>query len=294
MASGLLKATSRVADNATVQVRIALQRWWDELRATPRAMEPLRLTRFGRKAYSQHDEDGILLEIFKRIGTGDRRFIEFGVEVGRECNTALLLMDGWSGLWLDGSASHVTEARRNQAVAVSEGRLSVQQSMVTAENIDATLSTWAGASTDVDLLSIDIDGNDYWVWQAIATVRPRVVVIEYNATYPPPVRFVTAYDPAFTWDKTNYQGASLSALEQLGREKGYALVGCSLSGANAFFVREDELTGLDGQARFHAPFSAAEHYEPPRYELSALPFGHAPRFGINAAPRPPSATKTTP
>jgi hypothetical protein len=294
MASGVLKATSRVADHARVQVRIALQRWWDELRASPRASEPLRLIRFGRKAYSQNDEDGILLEIFNRIGTRDRRFIEFGVETGRECNTALLLMDGWSGLWLDGSATHVSEVRRNHAVAISEGRLSIQQAMVTAENIDGLLGAWAGGAQDIDLLSIDIDGNDYWVWQAITTVRPRVVVIEYCATYPPPVEFVTAYDPAFAWDGSNYQGASLSSLEHLGREKGYALVGCAISGANAFFVREDELNGPDGQARFHAPYTAAEHYEPPRYDLSGLPSGHPPRFGINAAPRPLSATKTTP
>lgn len=276
-----------------VQRRIALQQWWDDLRASPRALEPLRLTRFGRKAYSQNDEDGIILEIFRRIGERDRRFVEFGVQTGAECNTALLLMAGWSGLWLEGSGRYVREARRIHRPALDEGRLTVRETMVTAENIDALISEWAGGPGEIDLLSIDIDGNDYWVWQAIETVRPRVVAIEYNAVYPPPVEFVVAYDPAAAWDHTNYHGASLSALEALGARKGYALVGCSLAGANAFFVREDELTGAKGKARFHAPFTAAEHYEPPRHELAGLPTGHPARFGINAALRPP-AMKITP
>jgi hypothetical protein len=136
----------------------------------------------------------------------------------------------------------------------------------------------------VDLLSIDIDGNDYWIWEAIGAVRPRVVIIEYNAAYPPPVAFVAEYKADRVWDGGNYHSASLASLEALGRAKGYALVGCNLSGANAFFVREDELTGSDGQPRFAAPFTAANHYEPPRYDLSGLPSGHPPRFGVNAAP----------
>jgi hypothetical protein len=137
----------------------------------------------------------------------------------------------------------------------------------------------------VDLLSIDVDGNDYWIWRAIKSVTARVVVMEYNATYPPPVDFVRAYDPAARWGRDNYYGASLSALEKLGRKLGYALVGCSLSGVNAFFVREDLLKGPDGAARFHAPFTAREHFEPPRYELALLTTGHPPHFGENAAPK---------
>jgi hypothetical protein len=256
-------------------------------------MEPLRLIRFGRKAYSQNDEDGIVLEIFQRIGERDRRFVEFGVQGGEECNTVLLLMGGWSGLWLDGSSRHVQSARRIHAAAIEDGRLTITETMVTAENIDGLIADWAGGAGEIDLLSIDIDGADYWVWRALEAVRPRVVVIEYNAAYPPPVEFIVPYDPAFAWDGSNYHGASLASLERLGAEKGYALVGCCLSGANAFFVREDELAGADGKPRFQAPYTAANHYEPPRYELSALPHGHPPRFGINAAPTPPAA-KTTP
>lgn len=290
----MLAGTKRLVDQMKVQRRITVQRWWDELRASPRAMEPLRLTRFGRKAFSQSDEDGVILEIFARIGERDRRFVEFGVESGVECNTALLLMAGWSGLWLEGSAAHAAKARERHGPAVAEGRLTVRQAMVDAENIDGLIAGWAGDGGEIDFLSIDIDGNDYWVWRAISAVRPRVVAIEYNAVYPPPVEFIVAYDPAAGWDGTNYHSASLASLEKLGREKGYGLVGCCLAGTNAFFVREDELTGEDGKPRFHAPYTAAEHYEPPRFDLASLPSGHPARFGINAALAPPSATKTTP
>lgn len=291
-------AIKRGLGHAQTLQRIALERWWDDLRASPRAMEPLRLIRHGRKAYSQCDEDGIILEIFNRIGEGDRRFIEFGVETGVECNTALLLMAGWSGLWLEGSPAAVETAKTLHAVAVSQGRLTVEPAFVTAENIDALLGGWAGgradAPADIDLLSIDIDGNDYWVWEAIVAVRPRVVVVEYNAGYPPPVPFVVEYKADRTWGRDNYHGASLKSLELLGRQKGYALVGCCVSGANAFFVREDELTGPDGLDRFAAPFTAANHYEPARYDLTGLPSGHPPSFGVNAAPTlPPSSLSGT-
>jgi hypothetical protein len=266
--------------------RVALARWWDELRSTPRALEPLRLTRFGSKTFSQNDEDGILLEIFNRIGMRSRRFVEFGVQGGVQCNTALLLAAGWQGLWLDSSAPDIDQVNRNQADAVSAGRLKVINAMVTAENIDALIGDWRediALEDELDLLSIDIDGNDYWVWKAIERVRPRVVVIEYNASYPPPLDFVIPYRPDAVWNETNYFGASLSMLEKLGRAKGYSLVGCSLTGINAFFVRDDELAGEDGTVRFHAPFTSAEHYEPPRYGLCDQTFGHKPGFGPNFA-----------
>jgi hypothetical protein len=267
---------------------VEITRWLEELRRTPRALEPLRLTRFGQKAFSQSDEDGMILEIFKRIGVQGRKFVEFGVEEGVECNTALLLVDGWHGLWMDASARHVSRIRTRHGRAAASGALATRLAAIDAENIDGLLAQWSGGSpaapAQIDLLSIDIDGNDYWVWQAIKSVSARVVVIEYNATYPPPVEFIRAYDPAALWGRDDYFGASLTSLEKLGRDLGYALVGCSLSGANAFFVREDALTGPDGAARFHAPYTAEEHFEPPRYQLTWLQAGHPPRFGENAAP----------
>jgi hypothetical protein len=252
------------------------RRWFEELQASPRAREAGRLTSHGFKIFSQSDEDGIIQEIFRRIGTTDRRFIEFGVEDGTESNTRLLLMLGWTGLWLDGSPENVRRMDE-RAEGASTAAL-----FITAENIDGVLGKWAGgtpeAPAEIDLLSIDIDRNDYWIWQAIRSLNPRVVIVEYNASYPPPIQFVVPYQPEATWDGSNYFGASLSSMVKLGHEKGYALVGCNLAGVNAFFVRNDLLSG------FHEPYTAEEHYEPPRYELGlALRSGHPPKFGDNGA-----------
>src|SRR5207249_8244926 len=97
-----------------------------------------------------------------------------------------------------------------------------------------TLFERAGFSGEIDLLGIDIDYNDYWVWKAIEVVQPRVVVIEYNATLRPPLSLTVPYAPTASWNGSNYYGASLEALVRLGRTKGYRLVGCSMSGINAF------------------------------------------------------------
>jgi hypothetical protein len=233
-----------------------------------------RLLSYGFKAYSQHEEDGTIQEIFRRIGTGNRSFIEFGVETGVECNTVNLLLHGWSGLWLEDSAKYVKAIRKNLRGYIDAGKLAVAEALVTAENIN-TLISKNGPAGEIDLLSIDIDGNDYWVWKAITAVKPRVVIIEYNATLRPPLSVTVPYDPGRQYNGTNYFGASLTALTSLAQTKGYRLVGCNFSGSNAFFVR-NEL----GQDAFHEPATAENHYEPPRYFFAALQGGHRPCPGI--------------
>ncbi len=239
-----------------------------EIRATPRFSDPRRLLRHGYKMFSQNQEDGMIAEVFERIGTGSRRFVEFGVQDGLECNSAFLLMQGWSGAWIEGSAADAARAK----AAFASYPVEVVNDFVTVENADALISLLAGGE-ELDLLSIDVDTIDYWLWKAIVSVRPRLVVIEYNASWPPFLRKTVAHDPGMEWDGTNFSGSSLGALEALGREKGYCLVGCSLAGVNAFFVRED----LVGD-HFCAPFTAENHYEPPRYELAGA-FGHRAGMG---------------
>jgi hypothetical protein len=241
----------------------------EALAKTPRFNDPLRLLASGYKVYSQNQEDGMIAEVFRRIGVTSRRFIEFGVENGLECNSAFLLLQGWRGAWIEGSADNAAEARR----AFAGYPVEVVNSYITVENADAMISGLS-AGEQLDLLSIDIDTIDYWIWDAIRTVRPRLVVIEYNAALPPFLRKTVALDPAMVWDGSNYSGASLGALVALGRAKGYSLVGCSLAGVNAFFVRDDLLGD-----HFCGPFTAENHYEPPRYELSG-PNGH--RAGMGA------------
>jgi hypothetical protein len=123
------------------------------------------------------------------------------------------------------------------------------------------------------LLSIDIDGNDYWIWKALQQYKPRVVVIEYNAMFPPPVRWVQKYEAAFAGDGTSHYGASLESLELLGAALGYRLVGCTLGGVNAFFVRDD-----CSPEAFAQPATAENLYEPQRYFLLRPP-AYQPRFG---------------
>lgn len=219
--------------------------------------EPLGLQAYGFRAFSQCDEDGIIAEIFRRIGTTNKRFIEFGVGDGRVNNTILPLLQGWHGAWIEASADHLALA----AGRFKQYPLETVNALVTTKNADALVTGLSGG--ELDLLSIDVDGNDYWLWKAIKSTSARVVVIEYNAVFPPCMRKTVAYDPEFAWDGTTYFGASLGALEALGREKNYSLVGCSSSGVNAFFVRSDLVSG-----KFAQPYTAAEHYQPARYALS--------------------------
>jgi hypothetical protein len=269
----LVQLTHHTAVQSERAVQIQLLRLWNEELAKPRHADPKRLLRYGFKVYSQCDEDGILQEIFRRIGTKSRTFVEFGVESGIECNTVKLLMEGWNGLWLDGTAANLAQIRSTFNSQIAEGRLRAIESFITAENINSLIQQ-GRLSGEIDLLSIDIDMNDYWVWKAIEIVKPRVVVIEYNATLRPPMSLVVPYNPAQTWNGSNYFGASLEALTRLGREKGYRLVGCNFNGGNAFFV--DESCAGD---HFLDPPTAEEHYEPPRYFVVPVQSGHPVQLG---------------
>lgn len=233
----------------------------DMLRHDPRYADPRRLNHFEHKVFSQFGEDGIIQEVFRRIGCTNRFFLEIGAQVGIENNSANLLLQKWSGCWMEANPECVATLRQGFAPLIDKGRLRVVESLVTAGNIEALLAE-ASVPSEFDLLSIDIDGNDYWVWNAIQRYRPRVVVIEYNSNYPPPTEWIMPYNPTHVWNHTAFFGASLSSLVQLGTEKGYTLVGCNLGGANAFFVR-DELMG----DHFIGPFTAEQFFEPLRYFL---------------------------
>ena len=222
--------------------------------------------------FSQSGEDGISEEIFRRVGTTNCHFVEFGVENGLETNTTNLLVKGFHGAWIEADSRANQLIKEQFATLIDKRQLHLQQSFITAENIQDLLAN-AAVPEELDLLSIDIDGNDYWVWKAIERYRPRVVVIEYNGTFRPDVRWIMKYEPTFAWNKSTYFGASLKSLELLGAHKGYRLVGCNFVGVNAFFVRDDLV-----QDRFAAPFTAENHYEPPRYHLIRKT-GHPRGFG---------------
>jgi hypothetical protein len=199
-----------------------------------------------RCLYSQNGEDGILAYLFARIGAEDFRFVEIGIGNGEECNTANLAISfGWKGLMMEANENSAFYAqqffRRMSALPPK-----VVAGKVTPENINGLLKE-NGFTGSIDLLSLDIDGNDYWVLQAIDVVRPRVLVLEYNTSYGPTRSLSVKYDPDFDPKKYHpagwYHGASLTALTKLAKSKGLGLIGCDSRGVNAFFLREDLLGG---------------------------------------------------
>ena len=195
----------------------------------------------GFRAYSQTNEDGILLYLFALLGTTDRRVVELCVEEGIECNAANLIVNhGWVGLLFDGSERNIAAARRFYARCRDTWIKppDLVSAWITAENVNTLLQTH-GFTGEVDLLSIDIDGMDYWIWKAIECLRPRVIVVEYSNGFDPGQAVVCPYDADFgrAGKPLGQAGASLAALVALGRAKGYRLVGCNQFAFNAFFVR---------------------------------------------------------
>jgi hypothetical protein len=269
--AGIERRLSNLGVFASAALPMQTERALREILALPEYADPRRLERFGRKVYSQNDEDGIIDEIFRRIGAGSRTFVEFGVSDGRECNTLKCLLEGWRGLWIEAGSTFCDTIRGVFPEQLASGALELTQSIVTAENIDGLIAaSRVGRSGELDLLSIDIDGNDYYVLQAIRSVRARVVAIEYNAKFAPPMDLVIAYDPRHAWDGSDYMGASLQALTNLAGRLGYQLVGTNITGANAFFVRSD----LAGD-RFFQQATAEALYNPARYwATSGLTAGH--------------------
>ncbi|MEM2160074.1 MAG: hypothetical protein QXN55_03875 [Candidatus Nitrosotenuis sp.] len=252
-----------------------------------------------KKIYSQNGEDGIIEFIFSKIGTTNKFSVEFGVGDGFECNTVYLLeKKNWKGLMMDYGADQQIQwenvvkkvaspsflfspngmqrsakflqkiMKRSKRSANFKRDIKIEK--VTAENIQQLFHKY-NVPKNFDLLSIDIDYNDYWVWKAITDYAPRVVVIEYNSSIPPTESKVVPYDPNASWDGTNYFGASLLALKNLGLSKGYTLVGCESRGVNAFFVQSGLVEGIK--------IKDIEYlYRPPKYGqiINGAHIGHPP------------------
>jgi hypothetical protein len=196
------------------------------------------------RLHSQNDEDGITLALFMIAGTGERRFAEIGCGPNGGTSGFLAKELGWSGLMVDGDSDKVSRLR----ASTSPTRVQTLVRMIDASNINDILRE-AGLTGELDLLSIDIDGIDLWIWEAIDAVDPRVVVIEYNSSLGADRSVTIKYEPAFTRRGLgNYYGASLRALVHSGRRRGYRLVAVEPRGVNAFFVRSDiapELPEID-------------------------------------------------
>lgn len=254
------------------QIRADLGREaYERILADPRHADARCLVRYGAKTFSQNDEDGVIAEILHRIGVTNKKFVEFGVGDGLENNTAALLCEDWRGLWIDGSKQQVEAIRQGLPRTIASGQLVVEQSFITRENINDLIGKHFRG--EIDLLVVDLDGNDAHIAGAIDCVSPRVLVVEYNAKFLPHVDYCLAYNPTHVWRGDDCFGASLKHWERRLGKKGYSLVGCTPAGVNAYFVRNDLLGD-----KFLPPFTAEQHYQPPRYYLAGLVSGHRPAY----------------
>jgi hypothetical protein len=201
---------------------------------------PLRLAELESSLLSQNGEDGLLEAIFQVIGFQTRSVVEFGFAATEASFLNLALAHDLEAYFMDGSPGTCRLASALFRV-MGRRRLHVTRSFITAENINQVIAGM-GLSGELDALSIDVDGNDYWIWRALEVVSPRLIVAEYNDRLGPSAAVTIAYDPSFDFTRSPhefYQGASLTALVGLASEKGYRLIGCESSGTNAFFLRKD-------------------------------------------------------
>jgi hypothetical protein len=200
---------------------------------------PQRLTAHRFRLRSQNGEDGVTLALLREVGSTVGRFVELGCG-DNGGNTGFLAEElGWSGLMVDGDDAKLATLR----ATVSPERVDVVQAWITAETVNDLIAAH-GLEGEIDVLSIDIDGNDYWLWKQIDVVSPRIVIVEYNSMFGADRAVVVPYDPEFRRRgvpglKGTYYGASLQAHTMLGRSLGYRLVAVEARGANAYFLRDD-------------------------------------------------------
>lgn len=211
-----------------------------------------------RSVWSQHGEDGVLEALMEKVSSAEKYIVEFGAYDGIcMSNSRYLIHDqGWSALLIEADPRFY---RRLRALYENSPSVTTRKSFVTPENINGLFAD-AGVPRDFDILSIDIDSIDYYVWEALTEFSPKIVVVECNASIPPDREYVVPKEKAMEYSGTSREGASILSLYALGRRKGYHLVYAELSGANLFFVHEDHIDHI--AARGIGP---ADVYQPPQF-----------------------------
>jgi hypothetical protein len=269
--SGLLLSPERLrrelelAERTTVGSKTTQLRLKYDWQAMVRRKEPL--PSFGDvefRAFSQNGEDGILLYIFSLIGTRNKTCVEICAGDGLQCNSAnLLLNHGWTGLLVDGNHENVARGLEfySKHPDTSSFPPKFAHAWVDRETVNDLISR-TGISGEIDFLSIDLDGVDYWIWDAIDVIQPRVVVVETQCIWGDERSVSVPYRPDFSSPLIQgfgvYAGASLPGFVSLGKRKGYRLVGTQALGFNAFFVRngigEDLLPEASVKSCLDRPF----------------------------------------
>ena len=193
------------------------------------------------QVFSQRGEDGIIQYIINKIEIPNKIFVEFGVETYIESNTRFLLLNNnWSGLVIDGSEKNIDFIKKDFIYWKYD--ITALRSFITKENINQLISNYTSVK-DIGLLSVDVDGNDYWIWDSISCIQPRIVICEYNSAFGSTKKVTVPYKSDFVRGKEHYSelyfGASLAAFCELAEQKGYDFIGTTSAGVNAYFVRKD-------------------------------------------------------
>ena len=195
---------------------------------------PEKLTAQRFRVSSQNQEDGLTLALLGEVGETNRRFVEIGSGLSGGNSGFLARECGWSGLMVDGHAAHMAQVGRRFPMVTAVA------AWVTRENVNDLIGA-NGFAGEIDLFSLDLDGNDYWIWEAMTACSPRIVILEYNSMFGPDRSVTIPYDPQFDRHRhhTMYYGASLTALARGAARKGYRLVAVEPTGVNAYFLRND-------------------------------------------------------
>jgi len=216
------------------------------------------------KVFSQWGEDGVIQYLTNSIEIKNKTFIEFGVEDFSESNCRFLLIkDNWKGFIIDGSAENMERLKSSDIYWMHH--LIAKEAFITKDNVDDLLKE-SGFEEDLGILSVDIDGVDYFVFESIISYRPRILILEFNSVFGPDRKISVPYGADFNRTKAHhsnlYFGASLGAMTYLAEKKGYALVGTNTAGGNSFFVREDLLNDRVKRQ------TVAQAYEPSNFRES--------------------------
>lgn len=236
-------------------------------------VKPDKLEDIEFRVFSQFGEDGILQYLIRTIGAHPDTFVEIGTGDYRESNTRFLVQNNnWRGLVIDGGESHVQFVLRTGMAWRHD--VEPVSAFVTRDNINSLMRE-NGFEGPIGVLSIDVDGNDYWLWEAVEAVDPAIVVMEYNALFGPSAAITVPYDPAFVNSEAHYSqlyfGASLGAFVHQANQRGYRFIGCSSNGANSFFVRDDVANDLPS-------LTSEEGYRASRFLTSRNPDGTMSRM----------------
>jgi len=228
-------------DNLLVDVMLQNGRIWTGLLNQKGSIKSLHESEF--KVFSQWGDDGIIQYLISKLQIENKTFVEFGVEGYLESNTRFLLLNNnWSGLVMDGSKKNIEKIKKNEMYWKHD--LIAKSAFITAENINQLISE-ENIQGNIGLLHIDIDGNDYWVWKALETVTPVIMIVEYNSIFGYQRAITVPYRGDFVRTKAHYSnlyaGSSLLSLCDLAEEKGYAFVGSNSAGNNAYFVKKEAL-----------------------------------------------------